>query len=131
MSSQEVSVQEKQALSPGEERTEAATFFVPYTDVHETADNVIMTLEMPGCIRDGIEITVEKNLLKIEGSIDSDAYTDLQPIYTEYNVGNFTRSFTLSTEIDADSISANLTDGLLTVTLPKVKQAVSRRIEVR
>ncbi len=131
MNSQEVSVQEKKELSPGEERTEAATFFVPYTDVHETPDNVIMTLEMPGCVRDGIEITVEKNLLKIEGNIDSEAYADLQPIYTEYNVGNFTRSFTLSTGIGADNISPNLTDGLLTLTLPKVKQAVSRRIEVR
>jgi len=131
MSPQEVSVQEKKPLSPNEERTEAAAFFVPYTDVHETADDVIVTLEMPGCTRDAIEITVEKNVLKIEGSIDSGAYTDVQPIYTEYNVGNFTRSFTLSTQIDSGKISANLSDGLLTVTLPKVQQAVARRINVQ
>lgn len=131
MSPQEVSVQEKKPLNPNEERTEAAAFFVPYTDVHETNDEVIVTLEMPGCSRDAIEITVEKNLLKIEGSIDSSAYSEVQPIYTEYNVGNFTRSFTLSTQIDSGEISANLADGLLTVKLPKVKQAVSRRIDVQ
>ena len=131
MDSQEVSVQEKKPLDPNEERTEAAAFFVPYTDVHESPDDVIVALEMPGCSRDGIEITVEKNLLTIEGRIDSATYAGMQPIYTEYNVGNFTRSFTLSTQINAEDISANLTDGLLTVTLPKVKQAVSRRIKVQ
>jgi HSP20 family protein len=54
----------------------------------------------------------------------------LRPIYSEYSVGNFSRTFTVSTKIDSGAISANVVDGVLTVTLPKVAEAVAKRIAV-
>ncbi len=54
----------------------------------------------------------------------------MEPVYTEYNVGHYTRGFTLSSKIDRDKISAQLDDGVLTLTLPKVNEAMPRRIAV-
>jgi HSP20 family protein len=85
---------------------------------------------MPGVDRSAIEIRLDKDVLTIVGHIDSKKYEGLEPVYTEYNVGNFTRRFTVSTEIDSHGISAQAADGVLTVRLPKAKAAVLRRIEV-
>ena len=57
-------------------------------------------------------------------------YENLEPVYAEYNVGHFTRTFTLSNKIDQDGISADLGDGVLTLTLRKAKQAMPRRIAI-
>ena len=54
----------------------------------------------------------------------------MDPLYTEYNVGHFARSFTLSNKID-QQISAQLQDGVLTLTLKKAKEAMPRRIAIR
>ena len=66
----------------------------------------------------------------MEGQIDFSKYQGMEPVYTEYNVGHYARGFTLSGKIDRDAISAQLDDGVLTLTLPKVKEAVPRRIAV-
>lgn len=128
MSAQEVALQEKQELD--EERTEAARFFSPYTDIVETADAIVVTMDMPGVERSGVDIHIEKNVLSIVGSIDSNGYEGLKPVYSEYNIGNFSRRFTLSTKIDSESIAATMADGVLSVRLPKASEAVARRIQV-
>jgi HSP20 family protein len=54
----------------------------------------------------------------------------MEPVYTEYNIGHYARAFTLSGKIDRDGISAQLDDGVLTLTLPKAKESKPRRIAV-
>jgi HSP20 family protein len=54
----------------------------------------------------------------------------MEPVYTEYNIGHYTRSFSLSSRIDQQAINADVSDGVLTLTLPKVKEAVPRRIAI-
>jgi HSP20 family protein len=54
----------------------------------------------------------------------------MEPVYTEYNVGHYTRSFTLSSKIEQEQISAQLDDGVLTLTLPKAKEVRPRRIAI-
>ena len=127
---QQLDTQQKQELNPAQERVEAGKFYSPYTDVYETAEAVVLVMEMPGVDRSAIDVRLDKNVLTLTGNIDSTSYEGLEPIYTEYNVGNFTRSFTVSTKIDSDGISARIDDGILTVTLPKAREAVARRIEV-
>jgi HSP20 family molecular chaperone IbpA len=131
MAANEVALQDKKELEPAEERTEAGKYFSPATDIYETPDAVVVTMDMPGVDRSAIDIDLDKDVLTIVGRIDSKKYEGLEPIYSEYNVGNFTRRFSLSTEIDSEKISAQAADGVLTVTLPKAKTAVARRIEVR
>ena len=62
--------------------------------------------------------------------IDPSKYDGMEPLYTEYNVGHFSRSFTLSNKIDQQQISAKLEDGILTLILKKVKEATPRRISI-
>ena len=131
MTTQEVALQEKKELAPAQERTEAGKFYSPYTDIYETQDAVVVAMEVPGVDKSAIEIRLEKGILTVTGNIDPKRYEDVAPIYSEYNVGNFIRSFTLSTKIDSDAISANVEDGVLTVRLPKAKEAMPRRIEIR
>ncbi len=130
MTEQQVALQEKKELKPEEERTEAGRFFSPYTDIHETAAAVIVSMEMPGVDKSAIDIRLDKGVLTVKGTVDAGKYDALRPIYAEYNVGNFVRTFTVSTKIDSAAISASVADGVLTVTLPKAAEAVAKRIAV-
>jgi HSP20 family protein len=130
MATQEVAPREKRELTSAEERTEAGKFFSPYTDIHETEKAVVVSMEVPGVDKDAIDIRLEKGVLTIKGTVDAARYEALRPIYSEYNVGNFVRTFTVSTKIDSAAISATVADGVLTVALPKAAEAVARRISV-
>ena len=72
----------------------------------------------------------ENDVLRVEGRIDFVKYEGLEPLYTEYNVGHFARAFTLSNKIDQQQITAQLDDGVLTLTLKKVKEAMPRKIAI-
>ena len=87
-------------------------------------------MEMPGVDKTAVDIRVDKGVLTIKGTVDASKYEGLRPIYSEYNVGNFVRTFTVSTKIDSGAISASMVDGVLTVTLPKAAEAVAKRITV-
>ena len=90
-----------------------------------------MVMEMPGVQKNDVSIALEDDTLRVEGRIDFSKYQGLEPVYTEYNVGHYWRGFTLSGKIDRDGISAQLDDGVLTLTLPKAKEAMPRRIAVK
>lgn len=66
----------------------------------------------------------------MEARIDPSKYQGFTPVYTEYNVGHYARTFALSGQVDQAGISAQLANGVLTLTLKKVKQAVPRRIAI-
>ena len=77
-----------------------------------------------------VEVTVENDVLSVTGRIDFAKYEALQPVYTEYNVGHYARSFQLSSKIDQGKISADLNEGVMTLVLPKAKEAKPRKINV-
>lgn len=70
-------------------------------------------------------------MLRIEGKVDFSKYEGLQPVYAEYNIGHYTRSFTLSNKIDQDGITADLADGVLKLTLRKAKDALPKKIAIK
>ncbi len=132
MTPQELKVQEKKEHPQEEaEKTEVGRFYIPQTDIHESSDSLTVTMDMPGVRKDNVNVHLEKNVLTITGNIDFSNYENLTPIYTEYNVGNYTRSFSLSSEINKEGISAKMADGVLALHLPKVKEAAPTKIEVR
>jgi HSP20 family protein len=130
-SSQALEVQQKKELASKEEKTVPARYFVPATDIYETDESLTVVLEVPGVEKDDISVKIENDVLRVEGQIDFSKYQEMEPVYTEYNVGHYARAFTLSERIDQNEISAELDNGVLTLTLKKVKQALPRRIEVR
>jgi HSP20 family molecular chaperone IbpA len=130
-SKQELQVQQKREVENKEESTVPARIFLPTADIYETQDALTVTLEMPGVEKSNLEISVEDGVLKVDGRLDFSKYRGLQPLYTEYNVGNYSRSFRLSSKIDQSKIAAELTDGVLSLVLPKVQEAKPRTIRVK
>lgn len=129
-SQQELQVQQKREVESKQETTIPARVFVPVTDIFETDEALTVILEMPGVDKDKVDVRVENEVLKIEGWINFSRYEGLQPVYTEYNVGNYARSFQLSSTIDQDRIRAELRDGVMTLILPKSEKAKPRKIAV-
>ena len=127
---QELSVREKKELVAKEEKTIPGRYYIPYADIYETDNAVAVVLEMPGVEKKDLSIASENDVLRVDGRIDFSKYKDMEPVYTEYNIGHYARSFTLSNKVDQDKISANVEDGVLTLTLPKAKHTQPRKIAI-
>ena len=130
-STQELQVQKKREIEKKEETTIPARVFLPVADIYETQNALSVILEMPGVEKNNVEIRVEDDVLNVKGQLDLSKYQGLLPLYTEYNVGHYARSFQLSSKIDQNKISAELKDGVLSLTLPKVDEAKPRAIQVK
>ncbi len=127
---QELAVRDKKELVSKEEKTVPGRFYVPYADIYETDDALTVAMEMAGVEKKDLSVALEDDVLRVEGRIDFGKYEGMEPVYTEYNVGPYARAFALSSKIDQEKISAQLEDGVLTLTLPKAKQAEPRRIAI-
>jgi HSP20 family protein len=127
---QELAVRDKKELVSKDEKTVPGRYYVPYADIHETEEALCVVMEMPGVEKKDLDVALENDVLRVDGRIDFSKYEGMEPVYTEYNVGHYTRSFTLSNKIDQEKISAQLEDGVLTLTLPKAKEAQPRQISI-
>ena len=127
---QELAVREKKELATKEERTVPGRFYVPHTDVYETEEALTVVMEMPGVDRKDVAVELKDDVLRVDGRIDFAKYECMEPVYTEYNVGHWTRSFALSDKVDRERITAQLEDGVLTLTVPKTAEARPRRIAI-
>jgi HSP20 family protein len=130
-STQELQVQKKRELEGKEETTIPARVFVPAADIYEAENDLTVILEMPGVEKKNVEINIEDGVLNVGGWIDLTKYQGLQPLYTEYNIGHYSRSFRLSSKIDQNKIAAEMKDGVLSLKLPKVEEAKPRAIQVK
>ncbi len=88
-------------------------------------------MDLPGVKKEDVNIKLENNILEVEGRIDYALYEKLNPVYTEYNIGNFARRFTVSNAVDTSNIEAVLKNGVLTLMLLKVPEAKPRQISVK
>jgi HSP20 family protein len=127
---QELQVQQKRESDKKEEGTIPVRAFLPTADIYETQDALKVVLEMPGVEKGNVDVRVEDGVLNVEGRLDLTKYQGLQPLYTEYNIGHYLRSFRLSNKINQDKIGAELKEGVLSLTLPKVEEAKPRNIQV-
>ncbi len=102
---QELQVQEKRELQKKEEETTPARVFLPTTDIYETDQGLIVVMEMPGVDKANVNVGLENGVLTVEGRIDFGKYQDLQPVYTEYNIGNYRRRFSLPETVDQEKMT--------------------------
>jgi HSP20 family protein len=104
--------------------------WIPPIDVHETAEEYVITAEIPGLGRGDIEIQVNEGHLTISGHRRERDVPCEQFHRVERGHGTFTRTFELPLPVDDDRVTADLHDGVLTVICPKVTDGSARRIRV-
>jgi HSP20 family protein len=104
----------------------------PPIDVYETPSRYVVTAEVPGLAREQIDLAVQDNRLTIRGIRPGTGPESASRRYhqVERGHGSFLRSFEFVDAVDRDGITADLRDGVLTVTLPKIVTP-PRRIEVQ
>ena len=117
----------------GVERTRATRVYVPHVDIFSSVDGMVIIADMPGVDEKDLEITLEKDILTINGYVSTSVLTPegYELAHAEYGLGDFHRSFTLSDKIDRDNIEAGMKNGVLTVHLPKAPEAQARRITIQ
>lgn len=113
------------------ETTTGGRVYRPLTDILETEDGVTLMLEMPGVGADDVEVTLEKRVLTIRGKVQATSPETLQLAYAEYGEGDYERAFTLSDDFDPDRIDAEVSNGVLTLTLPRAAEAQPKKIAVK
>jgi HSP20 family protein len=123
--------QEMAAPTEGAERTRARPVYAPHTDIFETEDGLVILADMPGVSPDGVDVTLERNVLTIRGRTEDSPPQGFSPVYLEYQPGDYERVFTLSEDIEAERIEAGVKNGVLRLFLPKAGPAQTKRIQVR
>ncbi len=102
----------------------------PPVDLYETAGNYVLMAEVPGLSRDQVEIHAEENRVLIRGDRSSGLVPCEQYHRVERGHGRFQRVFALPEPVDVEGVSADLKDGVLTITLPKAGGRGARKINV-
>ncbi len=123
-------VQDEQ-LQEKPEQTRVRRVYSPRVDIFEKDNAIVLLADMPGTDEKNINISLEKNILTITGEVDVEDRQGYQLEYAEYGIGDYSRSFTVSEDIDRDKIEATVKNGVLRLILPKAEAVKPRRIDVR
>ena len=113
-----------------EETTRAGRTYAPNVNIHESQDALWLWADMPGVDEKTVDVRLDDDVLTIEAQVSLDEYTNLEPLHTQYNVGNYLRKFRLAGQVDATKIKAKISKGVLTLELPKADHAKPRNIAI-
>ena len=112
------------------EQTRSGEFYRPHVDILELADELVVRADVPGAQPDGIDINFEDGALTIYAKV-GDRPPSGPLLLREYGIGDYRRTFRVSEQIDSGRISAQYSDGVLTLHLPKAEKARPRKIQVQ
>jgi HSP20 family protein len=113
------------------EATRARPVFLPCTDIHERENEMIVIAEMPGVGRDAADVSLEAGELRIVGHVEKSAVDGHQLAYSEYETGDYERTFRITGDIDGGRIDATMKNGVLRIVLPKSKKAAPQKITIK
>jgi HSP20 family protein len=103
----------------------------PPTNVFETKEAFVVRAEVPGLAEGDVSVSVENDVLVLRGERKSTVPDGYRVLVHERAPVAFTRKLSLPTHVDASAVTATLNDGVLTITLPKAKEALPRQIAVK
>jgi len=121
----------QQEVTPSDTARQDTQAMTPRVDVLEDDTGITLVADMPGVSKDSLEIKVENDALSIEGTVSAATPQAMQATYAEVRIPRYRRSFTLSRELDAGHIEAQMKDGVLRLRIPKHEQARPQRISVK
>jgi HSP20 family protein len=105
-------------------------FTYPPANVVKEENKYSLSIALPGVSKKDVIINIEKNKLTIKSDTE-DANTDIKYRLREFNYAKFERAFTLSDDADTDNISAKFEKGILTITIPTLKEAGPTEIKIK
>ncbi len=106
--------------------------WAPSVDVSETAKEVVVKAELPGMDPKDIDVSVRGDILSVAGERKQEKEEKGENFHRiESTYGSFSRSIQLPAEVDAGKVNATYKDGVLKITLPKTKEAATKKIEVK
>lgn len=134
MAENTIARQDENLSTQGEETLPASTreenrYLVPPVDIFEKEDGLTLVFDMPGLTKDDLDLRVENQVLTLRGKVSRER--PAEPRYEEFRLLDYFRQFQLSEDFDQEKIQAELTHGVLSVSLPRAEQAKPRRIEVK
>ncbi|MCE3605526.1 Hsp20/alpha crystallin family protein [Massilia sp. P8910] len=103
---------------------------LPPVDVIEDANGITLLADMPGVSRDKLDLRLETNSLTINGAVSLDVPPEMESRYAEVKHQHDQRSFALSRELDGEQASAELTNGVLKIRIPKTAHSQPRRVQI-
>jgi HSP20 family molecular chaperone IbpA len=116
----------REARTPAAEAT-----LLPPVDVIEDATGITLYADLPGVPKDKLDLQVEADTLTIEGEVSLPVPEGMEASHVEVGLPRYRRAFTLSKELDASKVSAEFSQGLLTLRIPKSEHVQPRRIEIK
>lgn len=109
----------------------SSSVWSPAVDIRETADEIVVTAEIPGVDKDQIELSLENNVLTLKGERRFEKDTKEENFHRiERSYGGFSRSFSIPAVVDESKIKADYKEGVLHITLPKTQKAKAKQISI-
>ena len=109
-------------------REEAA--LLPPVNVVEDSSGITLTADLPGVAKDQLTLQVEADTLTIEGAVKLSLPEGMEPSHVEIDTPRYRRVFTLSKELDAEKVSAEFSQGVLKLRIPKAEHAQPRKVTI-
>ena len=123
---------ERNATTPQQQQPQAPQqHVVPPVDVFENDASITLLADLPGVAREQLHVRVDGDTLVLEATAAAQGPEQMELVYGEARSPSYRRQFTLSRELDAARIEAQLRDGVLRLTIPKAEEARPRKIQVQ
>jgi HSP20 family molecular chaperone IbpA len=122
---------EKKEVTSAPEKTKPGPLFTPNVDIFETENQITLLADLPGVKADNMSIDLHDNVLTMSGEVAAPEGAHETDVFREYRTGQYFREFALSELIDQSKIEAQLSEGVLRLTLPKVQAATPQKITVK
>ena len=117
--------------TPNGETNRRTMAFTPAVDIFENEESTTIVADMPGVASEDVDVTLERQILTLRGKVKPYAPEGYRPLSTEYRVGDYVRTFSLSDEIDQAKINAEFKNGVLRLELPRSPEAKPKKIAVK
>lgn len=128
---QEMTPQGGREMTQRDNGAERTATFTPAVDIFEKGETTVILADMPGVAPDDIDVTLERQVLTLAGRVKPYAPEGYRRLSSEYREGDYTRTFTLSDEVDQEKIKAEFTNGVLRLELPRAAAAEPKKISVK
>ena len=120
---------EEQSVQPREETRASERYIKPAVDIIETIEGLTLIADIPGALKDTLDINVDKGILTLNAPVS--LRMPGRALYTEFEFGHYYREFSIPETLDNEKAKAEFTNGVLTLRVPVAEAAKPRKIEVK